>query len=271
VKEQAALLKGQAPEAPQFLGAGAGPAARRIAFLRRAPSSGCDRPGLVWLQGFRSNMRGEKARFLDRAAGEAGRAFLRFDYSGQGQSDARFEDATIGQWLEESLAAIRALTEGPQIIVGSSMGGWLALLAARALHEAGESGRLAGLVLIAPAVDMTEKLIFDKMPRKARAEFDKTGIWLRPSPYEAEPHPVTRTFIEEGRGHLLFGGTIRSHCPVHILQGMKDEAVPWRCALTLVEHLHGDPVTLTLIKDGDHRLSRPEDLARIGAAVEGMG
>ena len=215
-------------------------------------------------------MRGEKASHLDRAAAAAGRACLRFDYSGHGESGGLFEGATIGMWLEETLAAFRALTAGPQILVGSSMGGWLALLVARALAEGGEAGRLAGLVLIAPAVDMTEKLIFEKMSRKARAELEKTGVFLRQSPYEAQPHPISREFIAEGRGHLLFGGTIRSHCPVHILQGMQDEAVPWRHALALVEHMHGDPVTLTLVKDGDHRLSRPEDLARLWAAVEGI-
>ncbi len=252
-----------------FLRVGEGVAERRIACLRRAPSTGCTEAGLVWLGGFRSNMRGEKATFLDRGAAAAGRAFLRFDYSGHGESDGRFEDGTIGRWLEESLAAFRTLSEGPQIVVGSSMGGWLALLAARALHESGEAARLAGLVLIAPAVDMTE-LIFENMPRKARAELETTGVWLRPSPYEAAPYPITRAFIGEGRAHCLSGGTIRSHCPVHILQGMRDEAVPWRRALTLVEHLHGDPATLTLIRDGDHRLSRPEDLARIWAAVEGI-
>ncbi len=271
VEEQALQFEPPAASAAGFLDIGVGSAARRIAFLRRAASAACDRAGLVWLGGFRSNMRGEKASFLDRAAAAAGRACLRFDYSGHGESGGLFARATIGMWLEESLAAFRALTEGPQILVGSSMGGWLALLAARALAESGESGRLAGLLLIAPAADMTEKLIFEKMSRAARTQLARKGVFMRASPYETEPHPISREFIEEGRSHLLFGGTIRSHCPVHILQGMRDETVPWRCALALVEHMHGDPVTLTLIKDGDHRLSRPQDLARIWAAVEGLG
>jgi len=270
VEEQALQFEPPAAAKPEFLAIGAARVARRVAFLRRAAAVGCDCAGLVWLGGFRSNMRGEKASYVERAAAAAGRACLRFDYSGHGESEGAFERSTIGMWLEESLEAFRALTEGPQILVGSSMGGWLALLVARALAESGEGARLAGLVLIAPAVDMTEKLIFERMTRKARTELDKNGVWLRASPYEAEPHPIRREFIEEGRSHLLFGATIRSHCPVHILQGMRDEAVPWRHALALVEHMHGDPVTLTLIKDGDHRLSRPEDLARIGAAVEGM-
>ena len=260
------------PAAPaaEFLTVGVGAPARRIAFLRRPSAAKGKCAGLVFLGGFRSNMRGEKASHLDRAAAAAGRACLRFDYSGHGESGGLFEHATIGMWLEESLAALRALTAGPRILVGSSMGAWLALLVARALAESGEAGRLAGLVLIAPAVDMTEKLIFEKMSRKARAELEKTGVFLRQSPYEAEPHRISREFIAEGRGHLLFGGTIRGHCPVHILHGMQDEAAPWRCALALVEHMHGDPVALTLIKDGDHRLSRPQDLARISAAVEGL-
>ena len=128
------------------------------------------------------------------------------------------------------MLGFRTLTEGPQILVGSSMGAWLALLVARALAGSGEAARVHGLVLIAPAVDFTERLIFERMRPKARAELDKKGVWLRPSPYEAEPHPITRALIEEGRNHLLFGGTIRSHCPTHILQGMQDEAVPWRHA-----------------------------------------
>ncbi len=241
---------------------------RRIAFLRRAGRVEAG-SGIVFLTGFRSSMGGEKAGFLDAAAATSGRACLRFDYSGHGESEGRFETATIGMWLEESLAAVRALTEGPQILIGSSMGGWLALLVARALFASGEAERLKGLVLVAPAVDFTEKLIWARMPKKAQAELATKGFWLRPSRYE-EPYPVSRELIEEGRRHLLFDSTIRSHCPVHVLQGMRDEDVPWRHALALVEHLHGDPATLTLIKDGDHRLSRPQDLARLWAAVEGM-
>lgn len=269
VEEQPLQIGISAPAGPQFLIVGRGDRPRRIAYLRRAPGAG-DRAGLVWLGGFRSVMCGEKASCLDRAADAAGRAYVRFDYSGHGESEGRIEDSTIGLWLEEVLAVVRALTEGPQIIIGSSMGGWLALLAARALFAAGESARLHGLVLIAPAVDFTEKLIWEKMPAKARKALEAKGVWLRPSRYQPEPDPISRELIEEGRRHLLFDTTIRSHCPVHILQGMQDEDVPWRHALALVEHMHGDPATLTLIKDGDHRLSRPEDLARILAAVEGM-
>ncbi|SFK27213.1 Esterase/lipase [Methylocapsa palsarum] len=225
---------------------------------------------MVWLGGFNSNMRGTKAEALDRKAAEQGRACLRFDYSGHGDSEGAFGDSTIGMWLTESLAAIRACTDGPSVVVGSSMGGWLALLCARALHASGEQSRLKGLVLIAPAVDFTERLIWDEMSVKAKKEMDRTGVWLRPSPYSAEPDRISKGLIEEGRAHLLLGGPVRAYCPVHILQGMQDEVAPWRRALTLVEHLAGDPVSLTLVKDGDHRLSRDEDIARLFAAVEAI-
>ena len=256
---------------PHSLLVGSGSSSRHIAYLRRAQKPGTARPAIVWLGGFKSDMHGVKAEHLDRYAVETGRAYLRFDYSGHGASEGCFEAGTIGAWLQESLAAIRALTEGPQILVGSSMGGWLALLAARALHESFETERLKGLVLIAPAVDFTEALIFAKMSLAAREELLQKGMWLRPSAYSPEPYPVTKALIEEGRNHLLLGGTIRAHCPVHILQGMRDEDVPWTHAMALTEHLAADPVSLTLVKDGDHRLSREADLARLTAAVARMG
>jgi len=151
------------------------------------------------------------------------------------------------------------------------MGGWLALLAARALHESFETERLKGLVLIAPAVDFTEALIFAKMSHAAREELLQKGMWLRASAYSPEPYPVTKALIEEGRNHLLLGGAVRAYCPVHILQGMRDEDVPWTHAMALAEHLAADPVSFTLVKDGDHRLSQEADLARLTAAVEGIG
>jgi pimeloyl-ACP methyl ester carboxylesterase len=256
---------------PQYLAVGCGVSARRIAYLRRTASAGAAKPGIVRLAGIRSDMGAIEAAYLDRYAEETGRAFLRFDYSGHGLSEGTFEAGTIGRWLQESLAAIRALTKGPQILVGSSMGGWLALLAARGLHESGETERLKGLVLLAPAIDFTEVLIFDKMSASARAELLEKGVWMRPSDHSAARYPITRRLIEEGRNHLLFGSAIRSYCPVHILQGMQDENIPWRHTMTLVEHLACDPVSLTLVKDADHRLSRPEDLAKLAAAVTAMG
>ncbi|WP_237478416.1 alpha/beta hydrolase [Lichenibacterium dinghuense] len=242
--------------------------ARRLATVARPAAAGRARPGLVWLGGFKSDLTSGKAVALDARAGEDGRACLRFDYSGHGASEGRFEDGTIGLWLDDALAAIRALSAGPQILVGSSMGAWIALLAARALAEAGEAGRIAGLVLIAPAVDFTEALMWDRFGPEIRREIAETGRWMRPSPYGPEPYPVTRALIEDGRDHLLFGGPIRAHGPVHILQGMRDEDVPWQHAMRLVEHLAADPVSITLVKDGDHRLSRDEDVARLLAAVD---
>jgi pimeloyl-ACP methyl ester carboxylesterase len=260
------------PGLPQFLTVGNGADARRIAYrLRPALENGQERPGFVWLCGFKSDMTSLKASALDDWAAEAGRALLRFDYSGHGASEGTFEEGTIGRWLDETLAVIETLSHGPQILVGSSMGGWLALLTARALAARGESRRLAGLVLIAPAVDFTEVLIWQRLPAEARRKIEVDGAWLRPSAYSPEPYVITRRLIEEGRRHLLLGSTIRAHCPVHILQGMQDEDVPWRHALAITEHMAGDPVTLTLIKDGGHRLSRPADLARLKVAIDQIG
>ena len=242
---------------------------RPIAVMRRAARGpGRDRPGVVWLGGFMSDMRSGKAQALDAWAAEAGRAVVRFDYSGHGASGGAFTDGTVGRWLEDALAAIRAATAGPQILVGSSMGAWVALLAARALAEAGEADRLAGLVLIAPAVDFTERLMWDRLGDPVRAEITERGVWHRPSPYGDTPYPITRALIEDGRRHLLLDATVRAHAPVHILQGMRDEDVPWQHAMLLVEHLAADPVSITLVKDGDHRLSRHHDIACLIATLE---
>jgi pimeloyl-ACP methyl ester carboxylesterase len=250
---------------------GKGSAARTIAFRRRAPTpAGKGRPGIVWLGGFKSDMLSTKAERLDAWAAETGRASLRFDYSGHGESGGRFEDGTIGSWLEDSLAVVEAQTEGPQILIGSSMGGWIALLVARALAAQGAADRLAGMVLIAPAVDFTETLMWAQLPAAARRDIETKGVWMRPTQYAPEPYPVTRALIEEGRQHLLLDDTVRSHCPVHILQGMQDPDVPWEHAMSLVHHLAGDPVSVTLIRDADHRLSREEDIERLLAAVAGI-
>ena len=254
---------------PQFLDVGGGAQARRIAYrwrAARAPGGA----GLVWLCGFKSDMGSTKAQALDDRCRADGRALLRFDYSGHGESGGRFEDGTITRWLEETLAVIRAASAGPLVLVGSSMGGYLALLAARELARAGEAARLAGMALIAPAVDFTEALIWAQAPEAARRAILETGAWARPSPYGPEPYVITRALIEDGRRHLLLDDTIRTHCPLRILQGMRDADVPWRHAMTLVEHIAGDPVTLTLVKDGDHRLSRPEDIALLFAAIDGL-
>ena len=197
-------------------------------------------------------MESTKATALDAEAERRGLGLLRFDYSGHGRSDGRIEEGTISRWLEETLAIVRAVSEGPQILVGSSMGGYLALLAARALNEAGD-GRIKGLILIAPAVDFTEALIWARAPDEARRAIMEKGAWRGPSPYSDEPNCFTRELIEDGRKHLLLGGTIRTRAPTVVLQGMLDEDVPYAHALALMARLGGDPATLTLIKDGDHR------------------
>ena len=237
---------------------------RRIAVH---PRSG-DSPGLFWLGGFKSDMQGTKAQALDRWAQAHGRACLRFDYSGHGESGGDFKDGTIGRWLAESLAVYTNLAKGPQVVIGSSMGGWLALLLARALREKKSGPPIAGMVLIAPAVDFTEELMWKHFPEAVKREIEDKGLWLRPSEYGEGPYPITKNLIEDGRKHLMLGGLIEPGCPVHILQGVQDPDVPWRHAVELVSRFARDDVVLTLIKDGDHRLSRPEDIERLLAAVK---
>jgi len=253
------------PDTPAtFLTVGRDAAARTIALRARAGGA----PGLFWLGGFNSDMRGTKALAIDSWAAEQGRASVRFDYSGHGESGGKFVDGTIGRWLEESLAVFDAFCAGPQVVIGSSMGGWLALLLAREIARRG-AGRaaIAGLVLIAPAPDFTEELMWKGFAPEVRAEIETKGVWLRPSQY-GEPYPITRALIEEGRNHLLLGGAIKLGCPVRILQGAQDPDVPWKHALRLAERLPAEDVVLTVIQDGDHRLSRPQDIARIIAAVK---
>ena len=238
--------------------------ARTIAMLQRAGSG----PGLFWLGGYRSDMRGTKAAFLDQFAADRGLAMTRFDYSGHGESSGRFEDGTISQWLADTQAAF-SRTDGPQIIVGSSMGGWLALLLAQSLAARGDSDRLAGMVLIAPAFDMTKLLMWDAMSKTVRQELDANGIYFEPNPY-GDPTPITKALIEDGKTHLFGDRLISAGCPVHILQGMEDREVPHSHAAALAEKLASDDAMLTLVKDGDHRLSRPEDLALLGRTIEAM-
>ncbi len=212
-------------------------------------------------------MEGSKASAVDAYAARRGLACTRFDYSGHGRSGGRFEDGTISCWLEEAESVFRQFAQGRQIVVGSSMGGWIALLLAERLLG---SGRLAGLVLIAPAVDMTRKLMWDKMDAAARRELETAGVFLVPSDYSDGPYPITRGLIEDGDAHLFGEKLIETGCPVHILQGTEDTDVPWTYATDLVTHFASDDVVLTLVKGGDHRLSRPEDLARLQAAIDGL-
>ncbi|WP_029030126.1 alpha/beta hydrolase [Salinarimonas rosea] len=246
---------------------GTGSAARRIAVEARAATIRPQDPPVVWLGGFRSDMRGGKAERLDAFCARTGRACVRFDYTGHGESGGRFEDGTISAWLEDALAVIDRFTERPPVLVGSSMGGWIALLVARAL--AGTPKAPAGMVLIAPAADFTERLMWAHFPQGVRDTILREGVFHAPSEY-GEPTPITRALIEDGRRHLLMDGPIVTGCPVHILQGMKDPDVPWRHAVETMEAMASDSVTMTLIKDGDHRLSREEDLDRLEAAVARM-
>jgi pimeloyl-ACP methyl ester carboxylesterase len=246
---------------PQFLQLGEGARRRRIAF-RRGPGS--REIGLLWLSGFMSDMESTKATAIAAWAAANGIPMLRFDYSGHGLSEGSLAEASIGDWLEETIAAAGLVKTDKLIAIGSSMGAWVALLLAR--HLAKQATPLAGLVLIAPAHDMTETLIWKRLPGEAKAAIERDGVYYQPSAY-AEPYPITRHLIEEGRAHLLEGNGFDPVCPVRILQGMRDPDVPWRHALALMDLLTGDDVALTLIKDGDHRLSRAEDLARLEATV----
>lgn len=231
-----------------------------IAYLKRDGKP----PGIVWLGGFKSDMSGTKARALDAWAEGRGRAYLRFDYFAHGASSGDFRQGTISRWRDDALAVLDSLCDGPQMLVGSSMGGWIALLAAQARPDI-----VKGLLLIAPAPDFTEALIWAEMPSDVRHAIMTEGEWQRPSAYGEEPYPITRALIEDGRKHLLLGAPIAVSCPVRILQGMRDPDVPWPHAMKLVERLPGD-TTMTLVKEGDHRLSTPADLLRMEQVLDAL-
>jgi pimeloyl-ACP methyl ester carboxylesterase len=222
-------------------------------------------PGIVWLGGFRSDMTGTKASYLADWAKKEGRAFLRFDYSGHGASDGDFEDGSISAWLADALAAFDALTEGPQILVGSSMGAWIAtLLALR------RPTRIAGIVFIAPAPDFTEELIWPSLGEEARRTLIAEGRIVNPSAYADEPTIITRRLIEDGRKHLVLGTRIAIAAPIRILHGMADPDVPWRHAVRFAEAIASEDLTVTLIKGGDHRLSTERELARLVASIRSL-
>lgn len=231
----------------------------RIAFNR----TGGIGPEVMFCGGFRSNMAGTKALALEAHCAASGRAFTRFDYRGHGESGGDFVEGTVGDWLEDTLAVLDEATVGPVVLVGSSMGAWIALLAALA-----RPARAKGLVLVAPAVDFTERLIWERLPEADRETLVRDGIWLRESDYVDEPDQITLRLVEEGRQHLLLGRPIPFDGPVRILHGMEDETVPWQFAIHTAEALAGTDVTVTLIKDGDHRLSDSENLSRLMRAVD---
>jgi len=222
--------------------------------------------GILWANGFRSDMTGIKASRISTWATGRNLSCVRFDYSGHGASSGQFENATIGDWVEECTAVFNQLTRGPQVLVGSSMGGWIVLLVTLAhLKQVGaENSRIKGLVLIAPAVDMTEDLMWQKFPPGIRQGLKQTGVFMRPSAYDDVRYPITWKLIEEGRRHLLFGGEkFNTHCPIRIIHGRKDVDVPWQQSEKLVAHLTNDDVELDLIEDGEHRLSHDEDIERL--------
>lgn len=227
-------------------------------------------PGLVWLGGYRSDMMGTKAETLDQWAGEHGHAFLRHDYSGHGESGGNFSDGTISRWLDESLAVFRRFTDGRQILVGSSMGAWIALRMVQELQNSGEGSRIGGLVLLAPAPDFTTELMEPHLAKKQKRDLEIQGYFEEKSEYSPEPNIYTRALFEDGRRNRVLDGMIDTHCPVHILQGLADPDVPQAHALKLVSHLPADDVTVSLVKDGDHRLSRPQDLDLMLRAVAAM-
>lgn len=233
----------------------------RIA-VRTEPAATADAPGLFWLSGFKSDMASTKASAVVAHARQHGLGVTLFDYSGHGRSSGRFEDGTIGQWLDEAVAVFRQVSRGPQVVIGSSMGGHIALLLLKRLvaEFPDDAGRLAALVLIAPAWDMTEELIWKGMPAEARSAIAETGVAYRPSDY-GEPYAITRALIEDGRRHLLARRPFDPGRPVYILQGALDADVPLAHAKALVAFLEGGRTQLVVVPDGEHRLSRPEDLA----------
>ncbi len=223
-------------------------------------------PTLVWLGGFKSDMAGTKAQMLADWAGANGRAFLRFDYFGHGESGGDFKDGTITRWRADALAMIDQMTQGPLVLVGSSMGGWLACLTAMARPK-----RVQGMVLIAPAADFTEALMKPGLPPEAHEALAKDGVWTQPSLYDDAGYPITRNLLEDGARWSILPGPVPIDCPVRILQGGEDPDLPWTHALELSRALKSQDVVFTLIKDGDHRLSRPEDLERLVMAVAELG
>jgi pimeloyl-ACP methyl ester carboxylesterase len=255
--------------APTFLAVGKPP--RQIATLVD-PGKGGQAPGFMWLQGLKSDMVSTKATALAEWGASHGYPVTRFDYSGHGRSGGRFEDGTIGAWVTEAEAVFEQLTSGPQVLVGSSTGAYIALLMLRDyLVRAPElAARMKALVLIAPAWDLTEKLMWDQFPESARRAIMEQGVYMRPSAYGDGAYAITRTFIEEGRQHLIGPAGFDPGRPVIVLQGLLDEDVPWEHAIDLEATLKGDHVRVHMVPEGDHRLSQPADLDLLRAVLADM-
>jgi pimeloyl-ACP methyl ester carboxylesterase len=253
---------------PQFIDVGTGNARRRIAY-RRDVAPKTVKPGLFWLSGFKSDMTSTKAVALADYACQTGVDCVRFDYSGHGVSDGPFESGTIGRWLHEAETIFTQISYGPQIIVGSSMGGHIALMLLKQLlaNNPDAARRIAALVLIAPAWDMTKELIWKRLPAEARRVLIEDGVYYQPSKY-GDPYPITRALVEDGRANLLARLPFDPGRPILILQGLQDTDVPASHVRELQTFLTGGHVHITEIPDGEHRLSRPQDLARLFALIE---
>jgi pimeloyl-ACP methyl ester carboxylesterase len=230
-----------------------------IAYHRQTGSS----PGIVFLGGFRSDMTGTKGMFLEEFCRRCGHAYVRFDYFGHGASSGDAAFGTIGHWTADTIAVIDSLTEGPQILVGSSMGGWIMLLAALA-----RPSRIRGLVGIAAAPDFTEDLVWPQLDAAQRRQLRETGAVTMPSEYDPAGYTYRLSLFEEGERHLVMRGPIALECPVRLLHGMCDVAVPWQTSLTLAERLGSRDVAVTLVKNGDHRLSSEADLALLARTLD---
>lgn len=235
------------------------PQGRRLAY---ALTEGKE-PGVVFLGGFKSDMSGSKAKAIEEFCREDGRRCLRFDYTGHGLSSGKFHDGTIGQWKQDSLDVIEKLTQGPSVLVGSSMGAWIMLLVSLKKPE-----KVAGLVGIASAPDFTERLVWDAITPEQKKQMKEEGGILVPDCYGGEPYPLTYKLIKDGRKHLLFGDVLDIRVPVRLIHGTEDKDVPWRMSHELMEHIASPDISLELIKGGDHRLSQPAQLATIIRSVE---
>ncbi len=250
----------------QFLQTGSGKNRRRIAVLAAPGIVSRHRPGIVWLGGWRSHMSGTKAEALAKWCAASGLACCRHDYSGHGSSGGKFADGTISRWLEESLGVFERFCKGPQILVGSSMGGWIALRMAQELPKR----RLHAMLLIAPAADFTGELLWPSLSARQQAAIAANGCIEVPSHHSPGPDVYTSALFSDGKRNQVLTGLIETNCPVHILQGRRDSEVPFTHAIKLASHLAGEKVSMTMVPDGDHRLSRPQDIALMLGLLENL-
>ncbi|MEM8540237.1 MAG: alpha/beta hydrolase [Pseudomonadota bacterium] len=240
----------------------------KIAYHHLQGSS--DKPGVMWLGGYRSDMQGTKALELEAHAKEIGISSTRHDYSGHGESGGEFIKGTISAWLEQSLTVMKEVTTGPQVLVGSSMGAWIALRMVEELGETGQSNRVAGLMLLAPAPDFTVELMEPELTEAQKNDLESKGYYEEPTPYGPDPNVFTKAFFDDGRLNRTMAKSIDTQCPVHIIQGKQDPDVPWQHAQRLFELMSKDDASLTYIKDGDHRLSRDEDIALMKRVLDDL-